>query len=592
MNQTGVLDTLTAAANGAILFDKWLSSQRTMGVEVSSTCLTDQEKGSSVTYRNVVDAVKVIVDQRACDTLFLYFCGHGVMRNPYEEHFLLSDVKDYETEAINLQETIADAKHCGIAHVVIVYDACRSSAEGDLRRIGGKSVVRRKDKMQRGHVDVFMACGPDESAYLIPRAKQAFFTGILLDILNAEPPEIIEEYRPQSIHLIPSRRLEKLLYRVVPKLAGSTNPPFDQMPNIDAPSDPPECFAIVRPPHVGAGALESRTVLESRTEEEEPPSPTPLLASDVVKWHAERLFSGGLGKVQMPEELSRIEDTTGFNNAAMMTYKAQGREGFETHTGFTVIGGVVKRAWTTGQRSRDALFEPDYYDPGIMHLRVGEPPWDVHHGTAIIEFQEGGGVVLGIMPGYVGTVVINDGAIAALAYAPSRDALLYGGYKYEEQALKDRRAFATAAASVAQIQSPEGLMFAEYVRLGKGYDPSLGILAAYAYYLADDQENVRSVFQWMSNTPVTYDQQPPFPAAVPFDEMLLAGVLNSARPPGGVASCCPLFSFGWSLLDRLEVNLPDRIREAGRHRRAGLWAAFDAEGINLFLEALDKGEIA
>jgi hypothetical protein len=592
VNKTGVLQTLTAAASSAILFDKWLSSQARLGVQVSSTCLTDQEHGSSITYRNVVDAVKLIVDQRSCDALFLYFCGHGVMRNPYEEHFLLSNVKDYDTEAVNLEETIRDAKHCGLAHVIIVYDACRTSAEGDLRRVGGKSVIKPNYKTQPGHVDVFMASGPDQSAYLIPHAKQAFFTGVLLDILNAEPPEIIEQYQPQSIYMIPSRRLEKLLYKVVPQLAGSMKPPFDQMPAIGAQSDPPECFAIVSPPAVGLRGGNVWT-LESRTEEEEQPSPPPLLASDVVKWHADRLFRGGLGGDQMPEGLRKIERTTGFDEVAQMTSKAQGREGFETHTGFTVIGAPVKRAWTSNQRFREGWLEPDYSgDPGITHVRAGEPPWDVNPGTAIIEFEQGGGVVLGIMPGYVGTVVIRDGAIAALAFAPSRGAFLYESYKSEEQTLKERRAFATAAASVAQIQSLEGRMFAYHVRLGKAYDPSLGILAAYAYYLAEDKENVQSVLQWMSNTPVTpWDQQPPLLAPVPFDVMMLAGALNSARPPGGVASCCPLFSFGWSLLDRLEVALPDRIREAGKHRRPGLWAAFDGDGINLFLEALGQGEI-
>jgi hypothetical protein len=397
--------------------------------------------------------------------------------------------------------------------------------------------------------------------------------------------------------MILSKRLEQLLYREVPKLALATKPPFDQRPAIGAQSDLPECFAIAGPPSPSTGAG-SGGALESRTlyaEEQAEPTSAPPQASDVVKWHADRLFHGESGRDQIPEDLRKIEQTTGFGNAAEIASQAQGREGFETHTGFTVMGAAVKRAWTSGQRMREALFEPDYYDPGIMHLRVGDPPWDVLPGTAIIEFQQGGGVVLGIMPGYVGTVVIRDGAIAAVAFAPSRGAFLYDGYKYEEQTLKERRAFATAAASVAQIQTlakSEGQMFADHVRVAKGYDPSLGILAAYAYYLADDQQNVRSVFQWMSNTPVRYDQQPPLLAPVPFDVVMLAGALDSERPTGGIASCCPLFSFGWSLLDRLEVNLPDRIREAGKHRRPGLWAAFDAEGINLFLEAFDKGEIS
>jgi hypothetical protein len=291
----------------------------------------------------------------------------------------------------------------------------------------------------------------------------------------------------------------------------------------------------------------------------------------------------------MSSELRKVAQTSGFDQAVQMTNLAKGRDGFETHTGFTVIGAKVKRAWTSGQRNRESTLEPDYLNPEVTHVPVGDPPWDVGSGTAIIELQNGGGLVLGIIPGYVGTVVIRDSAIAALAYAPSRDTMLYEYYKRDEQAIRERRAFATAAASVAQIQQ---LAKSEHLTLDvgfdEGFDPILGILAAYAYYLADNTRKIREVFKRMSYTPFI-----PFPfTSVPFDVAMLAGELVFEKPPGHIASCCPLFSFGWSLLDRLNVALPGRIREAGKHRLPGLWAAFDKEGIGFFQEALDKGEIS
>ena len=321
VNRTGVLETLTAAASSAIGFNEWLLSQRSLGVNVDSTLLTDKD-GSPVTYRNVVDAVKEIVDRRACDALFLYFCGHGVMPNPYEEHFLLSDVKNYETEAVNLNQSIQDAKYCGLSHVVIIYDACRTSAEGDLRRIGGRSIIKPRDKVQPGHVDVFMACGPDQSAYLIPRAKQAFFTSILLDILRAKPPEIVEAYRPQLTYMIPSKRLEKLLYREVPKLAGAANPPFDQTPAIGSQSDLPECFAVVSPPDVEQAEPAFAKYLPGpgrRARPKPPQPPGPPLPSDVVQWHADRLLRGAPAAELMPGELSKVAQTSGFDQAVQMT---------------------------------------------------------------------------------------------------------------------------------------------------------------------------------------------------------------------------------------------------------------------------------
>ncbi len=611
VDRPGVLEPLKAAASSAADFHNWLLSQRRHGVEVDSTLLTDRNRGI-VTHSKVADVIGEIVKKRACDTLFLYFSGHGVTTGGYEEKFLLSRVDRYKNETVNILTTRLDAKYCGISHVVIVYDACRSLADdASLSKLGGSSVIAAEGTA--GHVDLFFACPPDDSAYEIPRTKQAFFTSVLLELLKKPPAGMLEAttIRKKSVYVIPSHRLEAFLKDEVPKRAARATPPFDQSPDIETPSYLPEFFSVVPTPKLasklgppggwdpaagggGKGPLPYFPMAEPlRTDSELLPSGRPG-SSEVVAWHAQRVFRTQQKVYVVPEELRAIEQKNGFDRAVAAMKRARGRDGFGTHTGFTIIGAKISRIALSG-RSPVFELESDDLRRNVTHVRVGRPPWDVQAGTAIIELQRGGGLILAVMPGYIGTVVIQNGAIAALAYSPSVDTLLYDAYKSEESQLQDRRALAAAAAGVAKLHDlakSEGIALAEHIRVAKGFDPCLGILAAYAYHIAGDRENVRSVYGWMSQTRVNrHGDKKEILAPVPFDVAMLAGETNRAMPPG-IAPCCPMFSVGWSLLERYQIRLPAEIRIAGEYRRPGIWTAFDAEGIEHCFDALEKGQIA
>lgn len=612
VDKPGLLPPLNDAARSAGRFHEWLLSQQAFGAQVESQLLTDEN--GSVTRRQVLDAVARIVAARSCDVLFLYLSGHGVAHTAYEEKFLLSDVARDDTEAINLRPTIERAKRCGLPHVVIVYDACRSVANTErLRQVSGGPVFPSGSVTRRGEpVDTFFACAPDESAFEVaaaggpqPEAHEAFFTKVLLSTLDDPPEPIIQmtTLSGQPVRVIPSATLEAMLEAEIPKLASAQAKPFDQHPDIEASSHlPPRFFALAPPPKLRA---KPRPAAEAppRSGPERPPirpaapaaapapkAPGTAALGDLIQWLSARTLAPGVDlAAAVPPRLRSIAERSGFISAANKVAQAIGREGFETHTGFTVIGAAVAQVEVSN--NPPAQLEYDRRQANAVDIRVGQPPWNVRGGTALVRFDDGGGVALGILPGYVGTVLVGRGRIEVLSYTPARGSRAYDGYRYEREYLEARRAMATAAATVGKLQNlgkSLGKSLAGLLRVQKGLDPGLGVLAAYAYFLADDPRQVQSVYRWMSETRVAPDG---LPAPIPFDVAMLAGKLDrrSVWESPGIAPCCPMLSLGWSLLELFDLELHPAIVEAGRHRRASTWTAFDRRGLDVLRQAMKEG---
>jgi hypothetical protein len=616
IDKPGLLPPLQDAARSASRFNDWLLSQQGFGAQVQSQLLTDENE--PVTRRQVLDAVSKVVADRACDVLFLYLSGHGVAHTAYEEKFLLSDVARDDTEAINLRPTIERAKRCGLPHVVIVYDACRSVANTEkLRQIAGGPVFPSGSVTKRGEpVDTFFACAPDESAFEVaaaggpqPKAHEAFFTNVLLGTLDDPPEPIVQTttLSNQPVRVIPSATLEALLEAEIPKLAAAQTEPFDQHPDIEAPSHlPPRFFALAPPPKLRAGAPPGDKPLRRPAPERPPirgaaPKPAPAAGrpatgglADLMQWVA----GGDFGRVAdvaaaVPPPLHSIADRSGFSSAAKKVAQAIGREGFETNTGFTVIGARVTRVDVAGDLP--ARLEFDRQQADAVDIRIGDSPKDVRGGTALIEFDDGGGVAAGILPGFVGTLVVNRGRIEVLAYTPARRNAAFSDYANERKTVEARRAIATAAVTTGKLEKlgrTLGRKLAGLLRVQKSVDPGLGVLAAYAYFLADDRQQVASVHRWMSTVRV-----PPFGtparnlAPVPFDVAMLAGKLTrrTAWDPPGIAPCCPMLSLGWSLLELFELDLHPAIIEAARYRRASTWSCFEARGLDVLRRAMKEG---
>jgi hypothetical protein len=574
-----------------------------------------------VTRRKILDAISAVVKDRACDALFIYLAGHGVAHSAYEEKLLLSDFTIDDAESINLQIAKQRGKYCGIPHVVIVYDACRSFATTDkLKAVAGGPIFPAGSISKTGgHVDVFYACAPDESSFEIadtsgahPDNYKAFFTEVLLDTLRKPDATLVEQAKlgRETVTVIPCARLEAMLERQIPKLAADSEPSFEQAPDIDVLSHMPgEFFAVVPPPApVGAVVAETGTLIghppfrrgrrgktTGRKAGGAPQTPK-ATAAEVAKWHAGQAFRKGRAPSRpLPASLRSIERLSGFERVASAARKAHGRKGFETHCGFTVIGAPVRSFEVPNDMRHE--FVAGESTARERHYRVGERPWNARGGTALVQFADGSGVALAILPGYVGTVLVEDSQVRAITYAVAEGAREYGDYLRRQRELDERRAIATAAASIGKLQELSrqfGNELADYIRVGQALDPCLGVLAAYSYYLSDNAPQVKTIWDRMSLVEVAPDEaRTRVLMPVPFDVSMLAGQLRPATAwaPPGIAPFCPWLSLGWSLLDLFDVKLHPALVAAGRHRQPGTWTSFTKRGIDVLREAMKSREI-
>ena len=91
--------------------------------------------------------------------------------------------------------------------------------------------------------------------------------------------------------------------------------------------------------------------------------------------------------------------------------------------------------------------------------------------------------MLAVLPGFIGTIVVEDNRVVTVNYTPSRYTEKYCEYIQVKEEVDKRRAFVAVAAlngsfRIADNQAFEG---ARYLRMLKSLDPTLGLYAAYAY---------------------------------------------------------------------------------------------------------------
>ena len=116
INNTNGLTILGAAVSGAQDFDKWGKSQG-----YSTTLLTDETK--PISQSQIFDEINKIVTARNCETLIVFFSGHGILKSPSQEVWLLSNAKNNPNESINLTGSIDNARTTGLPYIVFICDA-------------------------------------------------------------------------------------------------------------------------------------------------------------------------------------------------------------------------------------------------------------------------------------------------------------------------------------------------------------------------------------------------------------------------------------------------------------------------------------
>lgn len=556
VNKTGNLPILQAAVSGAKDFADWAEKTQHMDV----TLLTD-ENGGSVTLSQIKAAISQYVKSKKYTQLFVFFSGHGVLKAQGSEIWLLSNAPDDPDEAVNVTGSMLLARNCGTPHVVIISDACRSlPTDTRFQQMNGGVIFPNlpPDKT-RPEVDVFYSTLPGDPALELPtqdaaKSYRGIFTECLLNGLKPVDTSLITDIGDKDLQqtrpVILCRTMKQYLYKQVPRAAFGHNIQLHQDPDIRIESDVPNFLGEV----VLTSPL---TKSASPLPKEQPQAFNQILSTLTREMNEEGARdeqTGGLSATQMVDAMSRIST-------------ARGRESFETRTGFTVIGAPIRRAVVTD--SGCDIFTENEAEHVRVHLT------DTRERSALIQFSDGTGLPLAVLPGFIGTIVLEKGHVVSVTYRPSRGTPKFWDFDNYSGDLEARRAYIAVASKSGQfrIETIQEAKYAgNFLRIMKALDPTMGLYAAYAYLQAGDFDSIESVYSFM-----TQEQEP-----VLFDIALLAGGISGRSFSSDrqvpltrhYAPFCPMLTQGWLYLEPFNTRLDSLLEKAARYLVPGLWTTF------------------
>lgn len=573
VNRAEGMTTLLAAAKGAHDVAAWATAQ---GCDVTLLVDDDEQEVYSV---QIFKAVRAIVEAGTYEQLLVYFSGHGILLAPGTEYWLLSGAPQNPNEAVNLLRSVEDARNAGIPHIIFFSDACRSAVPGAPLNgvVGGSIFPNRTLAPQSGEVDVFFATRPGDPAWEVPEAEatqhyRGLFTDCLLKALHAPGASLVEQL-PDGIpplSVITSRRLKPYLEQQVPLAAAAVNIQLTQQPVVRVETASPKYFAVVPPVPPG----------------QEPPK----YQHDFTYSYRANRGKGSRGLLVFPStaQAGALRPTNQVPDPAAVAFAREvaqlrghpGQLPVETTTGFTLIGAfvevVVAPGWEVDYPAGSPVAPTGQFIRLAPQAGAGEglPPSE----TILLQFRSGTGTLLAILPGFIGVVLVAENRVLNVNYLP---ALATARFQAQAAGAAEREKLKALVAVQARygefnpLSSP-AVPLATWLHGPHGFDPTLGLYAAYGYAQRGQVVEVARLQRWLAE-----DQ------ALPrlFDLELLTArypqAAHSAAPTFSIVPFTPLLAQGWALLtpdNPLYLPLHERLRS---HLLPALWTTYTAEGVAL-----------
>ncbi|MFF0532873.1 caspase family protein [Nocardia amikacinitolerans] len=419
----GGLVPLHSAASGAVSMAVWAETQ---GCEVR---LHTDGPNRGVRRCDVLASINKLVDERVYDQLVIYFAGHGLVPAPGTETWLLTDAAEDSSEAVNVLLTAEYARRAGIAHVVLISDACRSYVNGPpFYGLHGAEIIRKPvGNHDPADIDIYFATRPGNPAYeLLPEdhAGYGIFTRCLLEIVGAPPHDIIDHItigapsastpsRSETIPVVTSRALKQPLIDAVSAWAIAIDPLLDQRPEIRVETALPQYFATVE------------SVSESRGVPDEDHGP--LLrrgAGPFIRYeHRPNRESQNRAAMKSSDPVQKLADSLRLPESL----HAVGRRREDWHPfpesvawivvrGADVLG-VTVVGWELAENQSDRSGTQLLVLVSTSSFSNGDPT------SAVLQFADGTGTIVILTPGAAVAVVVEDGRVAGMQYY-SYDSLL------------------------------------------------------------------------------------------------------------------------------------------------------------------------
>lgn len=600
INKTEGLTQLGGAVSGAEDFAAWGKSQG-----YTTTLFVDDKK--AVTQTAIFDKISKIIAAKNCETLIVFFSGHGILKSPSQEVWLLSNAKNNPNESINLTGSIDNARTSGIPYIVFISDACRV-LPNELQFTGNGSVIFPicDDTNQECFIDVLYATRPGNPALEQNSASNAnkfgLFTHTIVDILKGHYPELIKAKKTgeslvnyysanelytdlnykelgKDVWQIDIINSELSLKDIVAQKASKINISLSQNPDIRIQYQNPKPNLSEFKDKEAKELLLQKNEIESYENASDDNAKEPEAAPENENFK-DSIFKSDIENEILKESFSKDIDPqiNILKKSKQLILNSKGRVSFETMTGFTIIGIKIKNVMFNGFWE---LFVENEMDNVRIHPQAG-----LNSGLLILE--NGNSIPIAILEGYIGTLVFDKAQLVTINYTPSLHNENFKFFENNEAGIDNLRASVASKASMGFDYSSKFLndfddkgtlnlqTAGNYLLQGNSIDLSLGLYAAYGYRQEGKLKEISTIFDTMKKG----NQK------IIFDVAMLAGKMKDEHLI--LAPFCPMLALGWAYSQHFEKEIHPLIMVASNHLVPGLWTTFDSTGTKIITKMFNE----
>jgi len=601
VNQTGQLATLNDAAANAGRMHKWAVGQGM--VEGKSAILITDETGA-VTPDRIADAVEQIINEVAPEQLIIYYAGHGVLARSAEQ-WLLTKAPVRSTAAVDVTQSVTDAKLGKVPHVVVISDACRTAPEGiQAQNVMGGSIFPNVLSGRQCKVDVYYACAVGKPSAEIQSEVESVgsyrgvFTEVLLDALTGDyRAALLRRPRGDKTYYVGVRRLEDVLGDEVPRKIRSKRlkARYTQNPWADVVSDDnvwiSQLDALPRAPakKTAAKKAPAKRTPSGRAagRRAEAGAPRGLATSPGDEVFAENPYYVGNPyseaappRAPRPAARPRARVEREVASAARALTTEFGPQAFETECGVKVRGARIVAYFAAGMHAEEAV-------PGeVLRLYPPQSPADrlLSSATIVLGFDNNRVTALPMIAGYIASLTFEDDELVSVSYEPSANSWRWPMYHKRLREIRGLRSRAAAASARGVFEfSNQADELAVQMQYAKGIDPSLAVYAAYGYHARGEFKRIQKMSWYL-----TRDVGTTFFDLELLGRGLIDRVVTKSDP---VLPCTPLLTQGWSIMRAHRTKLPTSLKKLEQLATNSLWSVYQPDAFDLFRTGLTKGQL-
>jgi hypothetical protein len=608
------------AAEDAIIFSGWMEHE---GYEVH-TFVDFAKKDEKVSIRRyqILDKIDECLQRGNVRQMIIFFAGHAI--NNGSDVWLLSDAKRDAGEAVSVQQTKVNAIQTRLKHLVIISDACRivPTKLGD-RFLDGITIIPPSDTIHtRGPtIDEFFAVPPGMSAIEKTVSTEKFagiFSEALLRCFINTPTQYTIDVENPTSKALPNRKIGKLIFDEIYDAFDRRKLKKVIEPHISVPSDDHEYISRV---------LKGNEPFLQKVNDELVVIKMP--ESDSLFGIGDDDFGGLAGerKYSVPSDRNDANWTGHLAQSIELglpitTPRRGKRRRYKTAGTMTQL--AFQRAQKTtlaNKAATELLFakvqsQSDFvvtgakfvqlnqFDLGgpipqkVLRIEDGQTsaqlnsdlPSPSDSADILATFENGLGVYFAQYHGYRTELAFqNHGTeVRSLKYRPIYDN--HFPIDFQIMALATSDAFHDQAMKLASLgrlsvaSSPNFSMF-DQIRSFKKFDPTLGVMIAYAYFDAGQYDEVASIANYM-----LYD----LGGSIPFDIYALLRVVGrddqvkaAHYENFSVNPRLPILTRGWQLArdnDFIGPKSSKSLNALKGYLKYSFWTTFSAEGVRLLVE--------